>query len=397
MRTSTSLFFRQATAQLNRLQAGLTETQLQISTGRRILNPADDPVASAQISTIEAALEQNAQFQSNAVLADSRLAVEETTLIDVQNALFRLRDLAIQANNDTQTFESRRFIAVEAEEVLGQLVELGNRRDGQNNFVFGGFRSRTQPFSRTDAGVTYNGDEGERRVQIGPSRFVVDGDSGATVFMNVPNGNGEIRTQVSDANTGTGVINDGSLVGLSRWTGETFEIRFTGTATYDVVDGGGATVSTGTFSPGDSVSVPGATVRVDGQPESGDVFAIAPSQAQDVFTTAQNFVDALRDEIAGPVGGAVFTNRINNVLSDLDQGIGVVLDTRARVGSRLQAIENQQASNEDFNLTLQTTRSELQDVDFTEAISRLNQQLTSLQAAQQSFVRIQGLSLFDVL
>lgn len=397
MRTSTELFFRQSTSALNRLQSDLNNTQLQISSGRRILNPADDPVASAQISTIEAALGQNEQFQRNISLANSRLSVEETTLTDVQNALFRVRDLAIQANNDTQTSESRRFIAAEAEEILTQLVELGNRRDGQNNFLFGGYQARTQPFSLAGDVVTYNGDEGVRQVQVGPSRFVEDGDSGAEVFLNIPNGNGEFVTTAAVANTGTGVIDDGSLVGLSRWTGDEFTIRFTSPTNYDVLDAGGAVVSSSDFAPGDSIALPNATVSIDGQPETGDSFELTPSRGQDIFSTVQNFVDAIRSESPGPVGSAAFHNQINNVLSDLDQGIGNVLDTRARIGSRLQALDGQEQTNADFELTLQGTRSDLQDVDFAEAISRLNQQLTSLQAAQQSFARIQGLSLFNVL
>ncbi|MEM6639226.1 MAG: flagellar hook-associated protein FlgL [Pseudomonadota bacterium] len=397
MRTSTPLFFRQSTSQLNLLQRQLTDTQLQISTGRRILNPADDPVASAQIGSIVAALEENEQFNRNAVLAEGRLSVQETTLTDVQNALFRLRDLALQANNDTQTNESRRFIAVEAEEILQQLVELGNRRDGQGNYVFAGYRARTEPFARSNDQVTYNGDNGVRQIQIGPSRFIRDGDSGQDVFMSIPNGNGEFQTNAGAANMGTGVIGAGSLVGLSRWNGESYDVRFTATDTFEVVDGSGTIVSTGTFEPGDTIDLPNATVRIDGQPEAGDVFSLTPATSQDLFATAQGLIDAVRNETPGAEGGAQLNNALNNVLTDLDQGIGRVLDVRASVGSRLQVIDTQRETNADFELTLQTTRSELQDVDFAEAVSNLNQQLTSLQAAQQSFARIQGLSLFNVI
>lgn len=397
MRTSTALFFRQSTTQLNRLQSELARTQLQISSGQRLLSPSDDPVAAGQISNINAALEQNEQFQSNATLASGRLAVEESTLTDVQNALFRLRDLALQANNDTQTFESRRFIAVEAEEIRSQLVELANRRDGQGNFIFAGFQSRTEPFASVNGEVVYNGDQGDRQVQIGPTRFVDDGDSGAEVFVEIANGNGQFVTTALETNTGSGVIDAGSLNGISRWPGDTYVVQFTALDQYQVLDSGGAVVSTAAFEPGDTIDLPGATFSIDGAPAINDAFTITPSESQDIFTTAQNFIDALRNDVEGEEASALLNNRVNNVISDLDQGIGNVLDIRARVGSRLQAIDTQRESNTDFELTLQTSRSQLQDVDFAAAISNLNQQLTSLQAAQQTFARVQGLSLFDVI
>jgi len=397
MRVPTAMYYQQSASLITRLQGDLQQTQLQIASGRRILNPSDDPVASAQLSSIESALKQNDQFQRNSNLATSRLSVEEATLTDVQNALFRVRDLVIQANNDTQTSESRRFIAVEAEQILGQLVELGNRRDGQNNFLFGGFQSRTEPFSVDNNEVRYNGDQGERRLQIGPSRFVRDGDSGAAIFMNIPNGNGQFVTTAATANTGSGVIDAGSLNGQSTWDGSTYEIRFTADNAYDVLDGGGALVSSGSFEPGDAIDVPGAIVNIDGAPAAGDSFSLGPSATTDIFETVQNFVNSLRTAVPGGTGSAQLHNRLNNVLSDLDQGVGNVLDVRATIGSRLQAIASQEDSNADFDITLQTTRSQLQDVDYADAISRMNLQLTSLEAAQQTFARIQGLSLFDVI
>ncbi|MFK8017253.1 MAG: flagellar hook-associated protein FlgL [Gammaproteobacteria bacterium] len=397
MRTPTALFYSQSSSTIQRLQAEITQTQLQISSGRRVLSPSDDPVAASQLSSIESALAQNEQYQRNANLATSRLSIEETTLTDIQNVLFRVRDLAVQANNDTQTVESRRFLAVEAEQLRTQLAELGNRRDGQNNFLFGGFQSRTEPFSIAGGNVSYNGDDGQRQLQIGPTRFVADGDSGAALFMNVPNGNGQFATLAGAANAGTGVIDAGSLDGVSAWDGSTYTIRFTSETTYDVEDAGGLVVSSATFEPGDTVSVPNANVNIDGAPATGDTFTVSPSVSQDIFETVQNFVDALRDVTPGDQANARLHNEINRVLTDVDQSVGNVLDTRSRVGSRLQAISNQENSNADFDLTLQTTRSTLQDVDYTEAISLLNQQITSLQAAQQTFTRVQGLSLFNVI
>jgi flagellar hook-associated protein 3 FlgL len=80
---------------------------------------------------------------------------------------------------------------------------------------------------------------------------------------------------------------------------------------------------------------------------------------------------------------------------NVDQALGNVLDVRTQVGSRLAAIETQLDSNGAMALTLQSTLAQIQDLDYAEAISRLSAQATTLEAAQQSFIRTQQLSLFN--
>ena len=81
----------------------------------------------------------------------------------------------------------------------------------------------------------------------------------------------------------------------------------------------------------------------------------------------------------------------------MDNAIGNVIDIRSRVGSRLSAIESQKFANDDIALQVAETMSDLQDLDYAEALSRLSLQAFGLEAAQQSFVRTQGLSLFNYL
>lgn len=88
-------------------------------------------------------------------------------------------------------------------------------------------------------------------------------------------------------------------------------------------------------------------------------------------------------------------NRDANGLTDLDNAMGRILETRASVGARMNAIEEQKTANASFSVAVEQVRSTLEDLDYAEAISRFNQQLAALQASQQSFLKIQGLSLFD--
>ena len=84
-------------------------------------------------------------------------------------------------------------------------------------------------------------------------------------------------------------------------------------------------------------------------------------------------------------------------LTRLDSALDNVLNTRASIGARLNTVENQKNANESFSVLLQENRSNLEDLDYAEAVSRFEQQLLALQASQQTFVKIQGLSLFNYL
>jgi flagellar hook-associated protein 3 FlgL len=86
-----------------------------------------------------------------------------------------------------------------------------------------------------------------------------------------------------------------------------------------------------------------------------------------------------------------------NALVDIDSALGRVLETRATVGARMNAITEQKTANEAFQVAITQVRSSLEDLDYAEAVSRFNQQLTAFQAAQQTFVKIQDMSLFNLI
>ena len=104
------------------------------------------------------------------------------------------------------------------------------------------------------------------------------------------------------------------------------------------------------------------------------------------FDILNDFADALA---AGSVSA--------DTLVDIDSATDRILSLRAEVGARLRAVDEQRATNESFGLVLEKERADLIDLDYTEAISRFNQQLLALQASQEVFAKVQGLTLFDYL
>ncbi len=401
MRISTNQMQQQGVNSMLEQQALLAKTQLQVSTGKRILTPADDPAAAAQVLSLTQEKEVTAQYQSNAGVANARLSMEDQTLSGVSDLLQRVRGLAVQGNNATLSNENRASIAQEVRQRLDELLGLANVKDANNEYLFSGYQGGTQPFSQNAAGgFTYSGDEGQRYLQIGPMRQVAVGDSGTEVFRAIRNGNGAFTTQENPLNTGSGVIDPGTAT--SGFVPDTYTLAFiqaspTAPITYTVTGAVSGVVASGTYTSDSTIAFNGVQTKVAGTPASGDSFTVTPSANQDIFTTLQSFANALETPVSGAASRAHLNNAINRTLVDLDQGLGNILDIRAKIGARINAIDAQKGVNDGFELQIQTTLSSLQNLNYTEAVSRLNLQLTGLQAAQQSFIKIQGLSLFNFI
>ncbi|MGI9263094.1 MAG: flagellar hook-associated protein FlgL [Woeseiaceae bacterium] len=397
MRISTGGAFQRGLSLMQHMQSAVDRTQQQISSGRRILNPSDDPIAASRSLEINEAISRLTQFDRNGVMAKNRLHHEESALGDMNNVLQRVRELALQANNATQSNESRTLIAVEMRQHLDQLVQLANQQDGNGRYLFSGNMDDTEPVTRNGAAYIYNGDQGQRLIQIADSRQVADGDPGSDLFFRIKNGSGVFAVSPDAANTGTGVSGAGSLQDPSQYDQDQYTIRFIDAANYEVLDSTATVIATNTFTSGDTIAFRGIEFSLNGAPAAGDEFDVSPSQFEDVFSTISNLADAVDGTISNDASRAAVTNAINAGILNVDQAIGNSLEIRTQVGSRLAAIEDQEDSNGAITLNLQASLADIEDLDYAEAISTLSQQMTVLQAAQQTFVRTQNLSLFNYL
>lgn len=400
MRLSSVQIFQQGISAILDQQAKLNQTEQQLATGRRILNPSDDPVAAVQILDITEDLALVDQYQRNSNLAEGQIALEETVLADVGNLLQRVRELVVQANNASQGPEARQSIATEIESRLDELQALSNTQDANGEYIFAGFQADSKPFSSQAGGFSYNGDDGQRFLQLGSGTQVAVRDSGFDIFMSIPSGNGTFDIEPDAGNSGTVVAGSSSVTGT--FVPDNYTVTFSQPTpsdpiTYQVVDSSAGLVASGNYVGGDDISFAGANIQFDGVPADGDSFQVSPSVKQDMFTTLQNIVDDLKGSGSTPAETAAVNNGMGQALNHLDQALGHVLEVRADVGVRLSRVESQLNINESFTLQLQETLSGIQDLDYAEAISRFNLQLTALQAAQQAYVKVQGLSLFNYL
>ena len=395
-RISTQGLYLQSLAAMLNQQAALARTQQQVSTGRRFAVAADDPVGAARELDLNRSLNRIDQLQQNISVANHRLSLEDSALGEVTDTLQRVRELAVLVNSDTNE-GTRDIIVQELDQLLSHLVQTANTSDGEGGYLFAGFSADAQPFVRDNTLVQYRGDQGQRFLQIGPERRVADGDSGASVFQLVRNGNGTFTTDAVSTNTGSAIIDNGALRDASAWIPDNYRINFIAESDYEVVDGGGIPILVGTYEDGGVISFNGIDVSLSGPAAAGDSFEIRRSGYHDIFATVQVFIETATGQSSDSGARAVFHSEMNSVLGNLDRALEHIATTRTRVGTRLTALDDQERLNLDSRLSLETTLSDVRDIDLIEAVSRLDLERVSLQAAQQAFLRVQNLSLFRLL
>ena len=404
LRVSTSGLHAQGLAALLRHQSQIARTQQQLTTGTRITQAKDDPVAASNAQRLDHVLSMLGEYGRGADQVDNRLRLQEEALADTGSTLSRVRELAIQGNNAPLSDNDRKAIATEIRQLRASLIAIGNRDDGNGRRLFAGTRDGVVPFVDNAGTVSYAGDDGQNRIDIAPEIAIADTDPGSAVFLRVRTGDGTMRATAESTNTGTGVLGSANVGDPIAWNGRSLSVRFTSATDYEVVDGSGAALVpavAGTWTAGqaipDSTAGLGVQFRITGAPATGDTFTIERAPTRDVFATLDALADSLEAPTVTPADAARRANALASAIGDIATAEDHMLTLRASTGMRLQELDSAGERRSSEEVTLAGTLSELRDTDFAEAISRLSLQMTALEAAQKSMLRIQGLSLFDKL
>lgn len=190
MRISTIQAFNNSVSGISRNYADLTRTQAEISAGKRLLTPADDPVGAVRLLQLNQEQALNSQYKSGITAAKNSLQQEETILNSVGTVIHRIREIAVQAGNGGLDASDKNALATELAQREDELLNLLNSRDASGKYLFSGSQGDTQPFVRNPDGTySYNGDEGQREVQIASSTFIAISDNGKILFESGSNAN----------------------------------------------------------------------------------------------------------------------------------------------------------------------------------------------------------------
>jgi flagellar hook-associated protein 3 FlgL len=306
MQISTNLMFDRAIAQMGITQDRISKTQTQLSTTKQINKPSDAPDQAATITRLKSAIDRQHSYVATINSVKDKLSQQETAANNATDVLTRLKELTIQAANDTYSGVDRKSIDLEVRQLRDQLLSLANTQDVNGNFIFSGSRVGKQAFATDDNGkLVYQGDQ--------------------TVSA-----------------TGVG---DQSAVDINR----------SGTNPFDKI------------------------VRLD---DNNKKMAVG------FFQVIDDLSAALQANDTGSIKRAV------GEVGTMQQGLS---DSLASIGAATNKIDNQASLAEENVLRMKSTLSQVEDTDYTEAITKMNKDMLALQAAQSSFAKISQLNLFDYI
>ncbi|MEK7344226.1 MAG: flagellar hook-associated protein FlgL [Pseudomonadota bacterium] len=306
MKISTSFLFDRATERMSTIQNKLATTQAQMAESKQILSPSDAPDQAAAIQRLKGEVQRQDSHMRTLDVAMRRYTAEETALSASNDILIRMKELGLQAANETMAAEDRQAVGMEMKALRNQLLSLGNTRDDSGNYLFSGTRVNTPAFAEDATGqVIYQGDQTQTRIPAGVERTV----------------------------------------------------QFTRAGT--------------------------------------DVFSRVVRENPDQSTTSVGFFDALDQMIEG----------VNsNQTADIQQGIGDVTQmhnsltlSQAQNGSDQTVVQSQLDVLDETALRFKSTLSDIEDLDYAEAMTRMNKEMMALEAAMGSFAKISGLSLFEYI
>jgi len=255
---------------------------------------------------LESEMARQKSYQETLTTVQTRLTSQETSLRNVSDVLIRIKELTVQAANDTVSSADRKAIGLEIIGLRDQLLSQANAQDTNGNFLFAGSRSTQAPYALDANGhITYQGDQSRMKVQVGDNRRMNANTPGSDVFLRVIRDDGK-----------------GNQVGV-------------------------------------------------------------------------NFFEALKD-----LSDAI----INGLPKDMDRGLGEIdilqqgiSNATAQIGSDMSVVDMQNSVLDETTLRLKSTLSDVQDLDYTEAITRMNKDQLALEAAQSTFAKIAKLTLFNYI
>ncbi|MFI2817707.1 flagellar hook-associated protein FlgL [Vreelandella piezotolerans] len=413
MRVSTVTMYEQSTASINRQQNDFLKIGQQIASGRRVVNPSDDPQAASRAVGVDQSKAITQQYEDARVSARNSLAQTESILNSISDAVTSAKTLLIQASSDTLSDVDRESIASELKGVYETMIGQANATDGNGRYIFGGYKDNAPPFVKSATGsIEYNGDVNARSQRVDSSRLMPVTENGATIFQDVPSGAGYIAN-ADVANQGSVTFSGPQVTSVNDPNyGESFRVLFdddgAGNPTYTVEQFDGAAwqpvagLEDQAYDPaGEQISFGGVSLTLKGAPQVGDEILVArPGSDQlpaDLFRTMEAAIRVLETPAENDTQKAALRNTLNTSMRELDNSLDNVLTVRASAGARLNELDVIDAVGNNRMLNYEQTLSDLVDLDYADAISEYSLRQVGLQAAQKAFVDIKGMSLFDFM
>ena len=410
-RVSTANQYDTALRNIGQRHTSLSNLQENLTSGKRVVRPSDDPVSAAQA---ERAINRLARIQTEQRALETQrnaIAQAESALGDAIGLMQNFRELTVSAGGGTLTPNDRATIANQLQGLREQIVEVANRKDTNGLPLLGALGSALAPFLgplSTTPDYSFSGLPGQTSSTGVTIPGMLDGDS---AFMFNPQRDGVYNAAVSSIpNTRQLTTSAVTPVDKSLVTGDNYTITFsavgpgatpgTSTATYTLTN-----TTTGAISapvtvpdyPSDKplaiamTDIPGLSFNITGNPANGDTITMQPSPS--IFSTLDSAIRDIRD---APNSNAAI-QAVGQALANMDIGMERLHNMRGYAGELLNRADRITGDQEKRSIQLESDRSRAEDLDMIKGISDFQNQQVGYEAALKSYAQVQKLSLFNYI
>ena len=410
-RVSTANQYDTALRNIGQRNTSLSNLQENLTSGKRVVRPSDDPVSAAQA---ERAINRLARIQTEQRALETQrnaIAQAESALGDAIGLIQNFRELTVSAGGGTLTPNDRATIANQLQGLREQIVEVANRKDTNGLPLLGALGSALAPFLgplSTTPDYSFAGLPGQTSSTGVTIPGMLDGDS---AFMFNPQRDGVYNAAVSAIpNTRQLTTSAVTPVNKALITGDSYTITFsavgpgatpgTSTATYTLTN-----TTTGAISapvtvpdyPSDKpltiamTDVPGLSFTITGNPANGDTITLQPSPS--IFSTLDSAIRDIRD---APNSNAAI-QAVGQALANMDIGMERLHNMRGYAGELLNRADRITGDQEKRSIQLEGDRSRAEDLDMIKGISDFQNQQVGYEAALKSYAQVQKLSLFNYI
>ncbi|HCL86466.1 MAG TPA: flagellar hook-associated protein 3 [Comamonadaceae bacterium] len=413
----TSSFFRVSTANmydasvrnLATRQKSLVGLQENLTSGKRVVRPSDDPVAAAQAERALTRISRIQSEQRTLEVQRSAVALAESTLGDAVGLAQEMRQLVVAAGSGTLKSEDRKTYANQLQSLRDQFTEVINRKDTNGMPLLGALGSALQAFagpllSGTD--YRFDGLPGQAASNGTDISGTLDGHA-ALMFDAVRDG---IYTAGVARAPGSSLVTSAiTTSNRQALAGADYEMAITGvtvdpvngttTVSYDLSRNGGTTSSyTATAPTGQPIPIEikqgtdtVMSFSLTGTPAVGDTVSLKPS------SSLMGTLDAAIRGIAGAGDSVAAAQAVGQALANIDAGMERLHNMRGYAGELLNRADRISQDQEGRSIQLEADRSRAEDLDMVQGISDFQNAHTGYQAALQSYAQVQKLSLFDYM
>ncbi|MGV2870832.1 flagellar hook-associated protein FlgL [Colwellia sp. E150_009] len=402
MRVSTAQFYFQSAQMMSNKSSDVNDQMAHISSGLRIHTAKDDAVSYGTLSGLKDDLANIEKYKRNITMAESDNNLQEVVFADAELVLNRITEDLLQANNGRMSTEDLQTLANQVRDSFDQLLDISNTQNENGDYIFAGFQTNLQPFSqKTDGSVVYSGDTGINQLQISKNITIPTNQTGDAAFLKVDNAIGDF---VADYTTNTSGVAVESAKVADRNVYNTAVTPHEYTFSFDAVtndltvtdSGGGIVFPAAPYTVGQTITFDGVDVTLSGNPLPGDSFVISEKEEISIFETVSSAIEWMERGVVS-VDQEQHQVDYSTILTQLKSSLNHVTSRRVDAGVRLQVLETQKNRHLDTELATTTNRGQIEDLDYAKAISEFEQSQIALQASQQTFTKVQGLTLFNYI